>query len=144
RISKILLTFICALAISMLCLQGSKSQAQSSPATSAKVDLNSASESELNALPGIGPATSKKIVAGRPYSSVADLRRAGVSQKTIEKITPLVTVSSATSAAPAPPASKEAQSRARAADSATVAPSGKVWVNLDTKVYHREGDRWYG
>jgi len=19
-----------------------------------------------------------------------------------------------------------------------------VWVNLDTKVYHREGDRWYG
>ncbi len=19
-----------------------------------------------------------------------------------------------------------------------------VWVNLDTKIYHREGDRWYG
>jgi hypothetical protein len=19
-----------------------------------------------------------------------------------------------------------------------------VWVNLDSKVYHREGDRWYG
>jgi len=25
-----------------------------------------------------------------------------------------------------------------------VSPSGKVWVNLDTKIYHREGERWYG
>jgi hypothetical protein len=22
--------------------------------------------------------------------------------------------------------------------------SGMVWVNLTSKVYHREGDRWYG
>ena len=21
---------------------------------------------------------------------------------------------------------------------------GMVWVNLDTKIFHREGDRWYG
>src|SRR6266545_1866782 len=51
-----------------------------------KVDLNSASQGELEALPGVGAATAKKIMANRPYSSLADLKRAGVSASTIAKI----------------------------------------------------------
>lgn len=40
-------------------------------ASSAKrVDLNTASEAELDSLPGIGPVRAKAIVAGRPYDSV--------------------------------------------------------------------------
>src|SRR5579872_5715133 len=61
-------------------------------ASSAKIDLNSASEKELDTLPGVGPATAKKIIAGRPYSSVDDLKKAGVPAATITKITPLVTI----------------------------------------------------
>ncbi|MBF8249982.1 MAG: competence protein ComEA, competence protein ComEA [Candidatus Levybacteria bacterium] len=39
----------------------------------ALVNINSASESQLDTLPGIGPVTAQKIIAGRPYSSVNEL-----------------------------------------------------------------------
>jgi DNA uptake protein ComE-like DNA-binding protein len=56
------------------------------------VDLNCASAAELKKLPGVGEVTAKKIIAGRPYSSVDDLSKTGVSAATIVKIAPLVTV----------------------------------------------------
>ncbi len=120
------------------------------------VDLNSASQKDLEALPEVGPATAKKIIAGRPYSSVGDLGRAGVSAATISKISPLVTVRGSTSASSssAPAAGSAAATRSsagnRAAPAASSAPyqappsPGMVWVNLETKVFHREGDKWYG
>lgn len=40
---------------------------------SSLVDINSASEAELDALSGIGPVTANKIISGRPYSSVEEL-----------------------------------------------------------------------
>ncbi|HLX06642.1 MAG TPA: helix-hairpin-helix domain-containing protein [Thermoanaerobaculia bacterium] len=55
------------------------------------VDINRASEKELASLPGVGAATARKIVAGRPYGSVEELARAGVPAKAIQKIAPLVT-----------------------------------------------------
>jgi competence protein ComEA len=39
------------------------------------IDLNSASEAELSALPGIGPARSAAIVKGRPYKGKDELLR---------------------------------------------------------------------
>jgi len=140
-------------------------QAKTATAQGPKVDLNAATQAQLEALPGVGAATAKKIIAGRPYATVADLAKAGVPASTIQKITPLVTVGAA-AAAPAPPAPA---AKAPAATPATPAtPGGKatpatpatparteapavqppakgmVWVNLESKVYHYEGDKWYG
>ena len=49
----------------------------------AQVDINSATEDELKALPGIGDAYSKKIMAGRPYKRKDKL----VQKKIIPKAT---------------------------------------------------------
>lgn len=65
------------------------------------VDLNTASSQELDTLKGVGPATAKKIIEHRPYSSVNDLSQAGLSAKEIETLKPLVTVSAAKTAGPA-------------------------------------------
>src|SRR5262245_25556639 len=70
-----------------------KTGSKSAASARTPVDLNTASQKELEELPGVGAATAKKIIANRPYTSVADLSRAKVSEKTIQKISPLVTVS---------------------------------------------------
>jgi DNA uptake protein ComE-like DNA-binding protein len=135
-------------------------------ASDAPVDLNGASVAELKELPGVGDATAKKIIAGRPYSSVSDLSKAGVSASTIGKITPLVTIGNVPSANATPasaPANPPVTSAARPPPPAptptpsTTTPSAKtppadqgspgngmVWVNTDSGVYHKEGTRYYG
>ncbi len=52
---------------------------QSAPAAPAKrIDINSASASELKTVPGIGDAEAKKIIAGRPWLTKVDLVNKGV------------------------------------------------------------------
>jgi DNA uptake protein ComE-like DNA-binding protein len=147
--------------------KASKAPEASSASSGAPVDLNKASEKDLEDLPGVGPATAKKIIAGRPYSSVDDLSKAGVSAKVIAKIAPMAMVSGGSAPsmpAPAPKASTKAMpppapSAPPSAPAAPAVPSrpaptssasqgspgpGMVWVNLDSGIYHYPGTRYYG
>lgn len=65
--------------------------------TGAPVDLNSASAAQLDALPGIGPATALKIVGDReangPFGSAEDLGRvSGIGPKKLEGLKGLICV----------------------------------------------------
>jgi hypothetical protein len=62
-------------------------------------------------------------VEGRPYKTVGDLARVGIPPDTITKITPLVSVETMARTPPKP---------------------GMVWVNTESKIYHKPGSRWYG
>jgi len=111
-------------------------------AKKALVDLNSASEKELEALPGVGVATAKKITANRPYKSVDELSKAGLSAKKIEALKPLVSVGATPSAAkPAGAVEKTAPAAAKtkpAAEKTTksalkLAPGEKININTASK-----------
>jgi competence protein ComEA len=108
----------------------------------AKVDLNAASEKELEAIKGVGPATAKKIVTNRPYKSVDELSKAGLSAKQIDSLKPFVTVgATAPAPAPAPKGTKAATpaqptpsvAKTPATSAPKLAPGQTVNINRATK-----------
>ena len=61
-------------------------EVSAAPAARGRININTATAEELDALPGIGPATAEKIVADReangPFSTIEDLKRvAGIGDK---------------------------------------------------------------
>lgn len=64
----------------------------STDTSSALVNINSASESQLDTLPKVGPVTAKKIIDGRPYGSIEDLViKKVLTQKTFEGLRDMIT-----------------------------------------------------
>jgi hypothetical protein len=146
-----------------------KKKSAATVAPAAPVNLNTASEAELEKVPGIGAATATKIVANRPYGSAAELSKAGLSPKAIKALSPMVTSGTAVVAPPASAAKSPAinytpQPAVAAATTPAVATPkapkvatpavtkqaaqppgpGMVWVNTSTKVFHKEGSAFYG
>jgi competence protein ComEA len=138
----VLFTVVAAAALAMA--------AGSALAAGALVDINTADQKALESLPGVGPATAKAIVQGRPYKSVEDLANVkGLGKSKLEKIKPLVTVggppaaqapaaagaaagAAASKAATAPQAAQKAPAQAKQAAKAAV-PMGPVNINTASK-----------
>jgi len=61
-----------------------------------RIDLNAASQTELETLPGVGPARAQAIIAereSRPFRVPGDLRRVpGIGEATFQRLAPLVAV----------------------------------------------------
>ena len=158
-----------------------------------KPDVNAATLDELMALPGVGEAYGKKIIAGRPYKAIGDLSKAGLPDALIEKLTPLVTVGgkgAGDAAAPVSDPKLVAEAKKTSLNHGSLAQlvelpgvgdayaqkivDGRpwksvddltktglaaaavaklkplltlqevVWVNLDSKIFHRPSSRWFG
>jgi competence protein ComEA len=61
--------------------------------TTGKVNINSATADELDKLPGVGEVTAGKIISGRPYSNIEDLKNKKIiGSKAFEKLKELIVV----------------------------------------------------
>ena len=59
----------------------------------ALVDLNTASQADLEKLLGVGPVKAQAIIAGRPYAKIEDIMKVrGIKEKTFAKIKDYIVV----------------------------------------------------
>jgi competence protein ComEA len=136
-----------AIVVALLVFSGNALLAADKPAAG-KVDLNSADLKTLEALPGVGAATAKHIIAARPFKSVEDLKHVkGIGDAKFAALKDKVSVGGAAAApapgpgglaapaAPAKPAAPAANPAVRApsAPAAKLAPGQKININTATK-----------
>ena len=76
-------------------------QAADSAAVQNLVDINTASQAELESVPGIGPSKAQAVISFRsrhPFKKVEDIMKVkGIGRKTFLKLKPYLTVSAASS-----------------------------------------------
>ncbi len=75
----------------------STAKAKTATPAAEKLDINSATKDQLQALPGIGDAYSQKIIDNRPYRTKRDLlTKKVIPQATYEKIKEMIIANQAT------------------------------------------------
>lgn len=59
----------------------------------APVNVNTADQQQLEEIPGVGPVTANRIIAGRPYTSLEELKeQPGIGDKVFERIAPYLSL----------------------------------------------------
>lgn len=109
-------TLVCGgIASSALAQTTNKStHAKSSAGKGSRVNVNTADVQKLETLPGVSASMAKKIVAGRPYKSLDDLKKVnGMSQAKIDGLKNHVTFGSTTASA------KKSRSKEKSATAST-------------------------
>ena len=147
-LNKIAASLPLALAIALGASSLPRAVAQTAPKAKAKteksavktpLDLNTATAEEMvEVLPGVGEATAKKIIAGRPYAAVDDLAKAGVPARTIAALRDHATVSTSapttpSASTPAKTAAKTATKPAARATAARPVPGKPVNINTASR-----------
>jgi hypothetical protein len=66
------------------------------------VELNTATQAEIETLPGITPDYARKILAARPYRSMSDLARTGIPRAVLDEISPPAVIRSTPRGLPPP------------------------------------------
>lgn len=101
------------------------------------VNINTASESELAAVKGVGAASAGKIIANRPYKSLEELTKAGFSAKEIKSLKHRLTVGTPSEAKPTSQAPARAAEKPPAGEkkvhAGKLAPGQKVNINTADK-----------
>jgi DNA uptake protein ComE-like DNA-binding protein len=97
RLQRSLLLLALAAALHFFCTQASaqvsfeQQLAHRAQPSAALVDINAATPHQLNALPGFGPAYTRRIIAGRPYTAKNQLVTRGViPQGAYERVSALI------------------------------------------------------
>ena len=122
------LLVVAAVALVLIFTQGTVFSA----AKAGSVDINTATQAELEAIKGIGPVTAKKIIDNRPYKSLADLKKAGLSSKEINEFKSSLAVKPAPvapSPAAAPQPAKTVQPTTATTAKGTNPPAAPVDLN---------------
>ena len=87
-------TVVLALALGLLASgPGCRRQPAVEPWVGGPIDVNTASESELQRLPGVTPSMARRMYEGRPYNSLDALVERGLlSQRELDRVRRKITV----------------------------------------------------
>ncbi|MBV8551018.1 MAG: hypothetical protein JOY54_06930 [Acidobacteriaceae bacterium] len=124
--------------LTVLQLKAQDTQSTSSSSTKAK-KKNKKTTDTSSTQPAAAAATAPSSQDTQSASSSSSKSKKK-SKKTTDTSSTQPAAAAPAPAAPSPPVSQ----RATKAQAPPPSGSGMVWVNTDSKVYHREGDRWYG
>jgi hypothetical protein len=138
----LVLISLCPLSLSGRILRGQDTQTAATDSSTKSKKKKSKKATTDTAQPDTAAAASTAAASG---STKKKSKKASAASAADSGSTPVAaSAPSAPAAASASTRSSKSSQSAASSQPPPPAGSGMVWVNTDSKVYHRQGDRWYG